>query len=202
MLRLLVDADGVRSTSIRAVRGQTEARWPSWRPAELVTFVESQLTGLIRPPRSEDRTIAAVDIPQIAPTHLDLLAEVRPSSPTAGSPFDVRLFLHVGERPSPHRSDQLEFRAVARVSPLTRSMPHSGAAACSSAQISVGQEMPSPLRARGTVSGAATSIHLADSGRPAGRYQVDAVVTVHIPGVRRPVGLAGIVPLHFDVFEG
>ncbi|WP_157475572.1 hypothetical protein [Parafrankia sp. EUN1f] len=200
MLRLLVDADGIRSTSIRAVRGHAEARWPSWRPAELVTFVESQLAGLIHPPGGEDRTLTEVDFHQIVPTRLDLLAEVRPSSPAAGSPFGIWLVLHVDEMPSPHRSDQLEFRAVVRVSPLNKSMSYSDATS-SSTQIGAGQDTPSPLRARGTVSGAATSIHLTDPGRPAGRYQVDAAVTVHIAGVRRPVGLAGIVPLHFDVFE-
>lgn len=42
VVRLLLDCDGVRSTSVQHARENTPMRWPGWEPSEVIAFIEAR----------------------------------------------------------------------------------------------------------------------------------------------------------------
>ncbi|WP_018635143.1 hypothetical protein [Parafrankia elaeagni] len=204
VVRLLMEGNAVRSTSARHSRGGIEARWPSWAPTNLTTFIEAHLTHVMPGVRHDPQADHAGSGTGPAPGGAHLHARVEPAAPRAGSPFDIWLALRVGGQTLPPWGS-LDYFAVARVDPVdVPGAEGNGKGSGGGIDVeSVGTGAPvrqhPPLHSQGAVLAPSVTIHLASPGLPAGHYSLTAAISLRIPGVRRPLGVTGAGRATFEV---
>lgn len=217
VVRLLVDGDGVRSTSVQHARENAPRRWPGWAPSEVIDFVEAHLgrLALTAPAGDPDgRAVAGGALAAGAaggggpaagtgpnlnlffgePLPLQLSVGVEPGGPRAGEPFAVTLAVDFSQvRPPP--AEPLEYRAVVGLSPGDTAPGPADDAADGTGQVAT------VLRAQGEISARSPSVQLTGAGLPAGRHRIDAAVSLRVRGVGRPVGLATATQVVLDIAD-
>ncbi|MEX5634801.1 hypothetical protein [Parafrankia sp. FMc2] len=205
-MRLLLEGTAVRSTSVRHSRGGIEARWPSWAPANLTTFIEAHLTHVTPGVRHGPQADRAGSGTGPVPGGAHLPARVEPAAPRAGSPSDIWLALRVDDQTLPPWGS-LDYSAVARVDPVDLPGAYGNGngngfddgIAVESVDTGAPVRQHPPLRSQGAVLASSVTIHLASPGLPAGHYGLAAAISLRIPGVRRPLGVTGARRATFEI---
>ncbi|WP_026239734.1 hypothetical protein [Parafrankia discariae] len=196
VVRLLLDCDGVRSTSVQHARENAPMRWPGWEPSEVIAFIAAR-AGRLAPtapagalePLSGSRPLSGSE-----PLPVRLGVQVEPAGPHPGEPLTVAL--SIGFTPAhPPPTGPLEYHAVVGVRPGDAAP---GAAGSAGHGTGPGGTV---LRARGRLSTRSTVIRLTGPGLPTGRHLIDAAVSLRVAGVGRPVGLATATQVVLEVTD-
>lgn len=227
VVRLLLDCDGVRSTSVQHARENTPMRWPGWRPSEVIAFIEAR-AGRLAPtaPAGVDAGGQAALGTDGAPDPLSMsgplstldppaaLEPLSSSEPLSGlEPLPVRLGVQV-EPAGPRPGEPFTVALSVGFTPA-RPLPTGPLEYHTVAGVRPGDAAPGAagsaehgtapggtvLRAQGQLSAHAAVIRLTSPGLPTGRHLIDAAVSLRVGGVGRPVGLATATQVVLEVTD-